>query len=109
MRLWLRRLSQDRTRSKIQLVATSLRPLRDTFQKDESPDYSPLHNVMSDIIELGAFTGDEGRRYIIKALEETPFQLKHFEDLLMKPLVPRNLQEACRSRYDELCRGIGHG
>lgn len=104
VRLLLRRLSQDRTRSVVQLVATSLRPLHEIFRKDVSDDYSPLHNVMGDIIELREFTSDEGLRFIAKALEGTPLQLEYFKDLVVKPMVPRALREACRIRYDMLCQ-----
>ncbi len=109
VRLWLRQLSQDRSLATVQLVATSLRSLNDIFKGDESPDYSPLHNVMSDSIELGPFNDDESRQFITKALEGTPFQLKDFVDLLSKPMVPRALREACRTRYDMLCRGKAQG
>ncbi len=102
VRLWLRQLSQDRTLATVQLVSTSLRPLKEVFKKDESDDYSPLHNVMSDIIGLGAFSNEEARHFVIKALEGTPFSLQHFIDLLGKPISPRELQEACFARYDEL-------
>jgi energy-coupling factor transporter ATP-binding protein EcfA2 len=109
VRLWLRQLSQDRTIATVQLVASSLRPLREIFKEDESPDYSPLHNVMSDIVELGAFTDGEARRFITMALEGTPFQLQDFVDLLTKPIVPRALREACRLRYDQLCQSKVQG
>jgi hypothetical protein len=104
IRLWLRQLSQDRLLATIQLVATSLRALRDTFKEDESPDYSPLHNVLSDRIELGAFTEDEARHFIVSALDRTPFQLQDFEDILLKPMLPRTLREACQVRYEKLCQ-----
>lgn len=103
LRLWLRQLSQDRTQATVQLVATSMRSLDQIFEADESPDYSPLHNVMKYTIELEAFTDTEARQYILKALDGTPFQLQDFLDLLTKPMVPRALQAACRARYDELC------
>lgn len=109
VRLWLRQLSQDRTLATVQLVATSLRSLREIFKEDESPDYSPLHNVMSDIVELGALTDGEARRFITVALQGTPFRLQDFADLLKKPMVPRALREACRLRYDQLRQSYTHG
>jgi hypothetical protein len=107
VRLWLRQLSQDRLFATVQLVATSLRPLNDIFKSDESPDYSPLHNVMSDIIKLGPFTLDEARHFITKSLEDTPFSLEDFSDILKKSLIPRNLRNNCRERYDELTTDRG--
>ena len=102
VRLWLRQLSQDRTLATVQLVATSPRALEEIFKRDESDDYSPLHNVMNDIINLGAFSNEEARHFVIKALEGTPFNLQRFIDLLDKPMSPRELQRACIARYDEL-------
>jgi hypothetical protein len=107
IRLWLRQLSQDRsTYATIQLIATCLRPLKDIFQCDESPDYSPLHNVMSDNVELGTFTKDEAHLFVTRALEGTPFQLQHFADILTTSHTPRSLREHCRTRYEELSRNL---
>lgn len=104
VRLWLRSLSQNRLSWKVQLVATSVRPLYETFIYDNSPDYSSLHGVMNDIIKLGAFTEDDARDYLKKGLENTPFQVEDFKDVLIKSLLPRDLQNACRDHYDRLCK-----
>lgn len=111
VRLWLRELSQDRPLATIQLVATSLRSLDVTFAGDNnSEDFSPLHNVMTDKIELDPFTLDEGQRFILERLKGTSLNMKHFEDLLNRspvagqphPMLPRELEKACRDRYDLL-------
>lgn len=104
VRLWLRELSQDRTHKFIQLVAASLRPLHEIFKEDNSPNYSPLHNVMRDIIELEPLNCDEARYFVTTNLAGTPFQPSDFADLIEKPIVPRELQEACRTRYDNLVK-----
>jgi hypothetical protein len=113
VRLWLRDLSQDRTLMKVQLVATSLRPLDAIFKGDDSPDYSPLHNVMTDILKLEPFDENDGRRFIATRLVGTSFRVEQFEDLLKQPqipilqphpLIPRELEKACRDRYDDLCK-----
>jgi len=102
VRLWLRQLSQDRTHATIQLVSTSTRPLDQIFINDESPYFSSLHNTMKDTIELGVFTDNEARQFITKALVGASFQFQDFSDLLSKPLVPRDLQDSCLKRYEEL-------
>jgi hypothetical protein len=103
VRQWLRELSQDRTRATIQLVATSTRRLDQIFVQDESPDFSPLHNVLTDVIEFGPFSDAEVRSFISSRLVSTPFLLNQFADLLREQWLPGKLEEACCRRYDELC------
>jgi hypothetical protein len=79
--------------------------LKDIFKGDESPDYSPLHNVMRDSIELGALNDGEAQEFISNALEGTPFELKEFSDIMTKSMVPLALRDVCRTSYDKLCKG----
>lgn len=104
IRLWLRELSQQRNYYRVQLVTTSPRTPKEIFQYDEtfSDQFSPFHNVMTDILKLEAFMPEESRQLVKNALVGTPFQPDQFADIVEQLLTPRKLRTECQMRYDTL-------
>ena len=104
IRLWLRGLSQERNYYHVKLVTTSPRTPKEIFQQDEafSEQFSPFHNVMTDILRLEEFMPEESQQLVKNALVGTPFQSEQFADIVAKRLTPRDLRTECQMRYDTL-------
>lgn len=102
VRQWLRGLASNRVTASVQIVATSQRSLHEIFVNDKTLDASPLHDLLRDHITLGPFSQVEARQFIAQRVVDTPFNETEFTDVLGSSLIPGALQDACRTRYDEL-------
>ena len=108
IRTWLRELSEMRSFTTIRLITTSQKPLKEII-KDH---FQPIHETIKEFMKLEPFSLEDGRAFISSRLSGTPFNIKNFENLLFDPnrsiehaskMLPRNLEDACQVRYDELC------
>lgn len=103
VRLWLRTLSggDPDYNTNVQLLATSVRPLYETFAGDQSPEYSPLWTAMSAPVRLPAFSEADARLFIASHLADSGEPLDPYLPLLERAHQPEALRLACLASWEE--------